>query len=105
MNNTEQNQIVLSVNQLSCRQSSQFQLRDISFDIPKGCCVGIIGPNGSGKTTLLKAITGFIPAKSGRFYYLAWMGFVNLPLIVVLELNFEFQTILFWRTFSFFFIL
>jgi iron complex transport system ATP-binding protein len=69
MNNTEQNQIVLSVNQLSCRQSSQFQLRDISFDIPKGCCVGIIGPNGSGKTTLLKAITGFIPAKSGQILY------------------------------------
>jgi iron complex transport system ATP-binding protein len=69
MINNEQNQHVLSVSQLSCRQSSQFQLRDISFNIPKGCCVGIIGPNGSGKTTLLKAITGYIPSKSGTIQY------------------------------------
>jgi len=69
MNNDEQKKTVLSVSQLSCRQSSHFQLKDISFNISEGCCVGIIGPNGSGKTTLLKAITGFIPAKSGHIQY------------------------------------
>jgi iron complex transport system ATP-binding protein len=67
MKNNEQN--VLSVSQLSYRQSSQFQLQDISFDIQKGSCVGIIGPNGSGKTTLLKAVTGFIPLISGQILY------------------------------------
>jgi len=69
MNNTLQKQSVLTVKQLSCRQSSEFQLENISFSIAKGCCVGIIGPNGSGKTTLLKAITGFIPADSGEIFY------------------------------------
>lgn len=36
-------------------------LSDISFSVPEGQIVSLIGPNGSGKTTLLKAILGFIP--------------------------------------------
>jgi iron complex transport system ATP-binding protein len=69
MNNNVQKQVVLSVSQLSCRQSSQFQLENISFTIAESSCVGIIGPNGSGKTTLLKAVTGCIPTKSGHIQY------------------------------------
>jgi iron complex transport system ATP-binding protein len=69
MNNNIQKKPLLSVSQLRCRQSSEFQLNDISFEILEGCCVGIIGPNGSGKTTLLKAVTGYIPAKNGDIRY------------------------------------
>jgi len=69
MSNTIQKFPVLTVSQLRCSQSSQFQLNNISFDIVEGCCVGIIGPNGSGKTTLLKAVTGYIPAKQGNICY------------------------------------
>ncbi len=40
-------------------------LQNISFNVEKGECVGIIGLNGSGKSTLLKIITGVITQTSG----------------------------------------
>lgn len=41
-----------------------YALRDVSFDVKKGDCYGLIGLNGSGKSTLLKVISGvFKPSK------------------------------------------
>ncbi|MBI2465061.1 ABC transporter ATP-binding protein [Candidatus Shapirobacteria bacterium] len=39
---------------------------DISFEIKKGECVGIIGPNGSGKSTILKLIAGVMSPNKGK---------------------------------------
>jgi ABC-type branched-subunit amino acid transport system ATPase component len=41
---------------------------DLSFKIPQGSIVGLIGPNGSGKTTLLNLITGFCEDYKGQFF-------------------------------------
>lgn len=40
-------------------------LRGISFSVPKGKIIGIIGKNGSGKSTLLRTIAGIFSPDSG----------------------------------------
>ena len=40
-------------------------LKDVSFEVKKGDCVGIIGTNGAGKSTMLKIITGVLSPTSG----------------------------------------
>lgn len=42
-----------------------FALSDVSFQVKKGECVGIIGTNGSGKSTILKIITGVLNPTGG----------------------------------------
>ena len=41
-------------------------VRDVSFEIQKGQCVGIIGRNGSGKSSLLKLIARILQPSSGE---------------------------------------
>ena len=49
---------VVSARNLSKRFDSTIAVDNVSFEIPAGRIVGLIGPNGSGKTTALKAILG-----------------------------------------------
>ncbi|MCP4094239.1 MAG: energy-dependent translational throttle protein EttA [Planctomycetes bacterium] len=43
----------------------QILVKDLSFEMPPGAIIGIIGPNGTGKTTLMKMIIGEEDADSG----------------------------------------
>lgn len=52
---------VISARGLTKRYGKQAAVDNISFDIPAGRIVGLIGPNGSGKTTTLKAALGLVP--------------------------------------------
>ncbi|MDQ1924775.1 ABC transporter ATP-binding protein [Massilia pseudoviolaceinigra] len=49
---------VMTARGLSKRYGKSVAIDNISFDIPAGKIVGLIGPNGSGKTTTLKAALG-----------------------------------------------
>jgi iron complex transport system ATP-binding protein len=50
----------LDVNGLSFAFGDKKVLREISFDVPDGEFLGLMGPNGSGKTTLLRCIMNFL---------------------------------------------
>jgi ABC-2 type transport system ATP-binding protein len=52
---------VIEARGLTKRYGKQLAVDNISFDIPAGRIIGLIGPNGSGKTTTLKAVLGLIP--------------------------------------------
>ena len=52
---------VISARNLSKRYGRNIAVDSVSFDIPAGRIVGLIGPNGSGKTTTLKAALGLVP--------------------------------------------
>jgi len=52
---------IVSARGISKHYGKHVAVDKISFEIPLGRIVGLIGPNGSGKTTTLKALLGLIP--------------------------------------------
>lgn len=55
---------ILEVKNLS-KKYDGFELKNISFNIPKGMIMGFIGENGAGKTTTIKSILNIIHDYSG----------------------------------------
>jgi manganese/zinc/iron transport system ATP- binding protein len=54
-------------------------LTDISFDIPEGDFLGLVGPNGSGKTTILRAILGTLAPIAGTVTRAPGLRFGYVP--------------------------
>ncbi len=48
------------------KYKEHYALKNLSFDVKKGECVGIIGTNGAGKSTILKIITGVLNPTQGE---------------------------------------
>jgi lipopolysaccharide transport system ATP-binding protein/teichoic acid transport system ATP-binding protein len=41
-------------------------VKNVSFEIPHGTVLGVVGANGAGKSTLVRTIAGILPPTSGR---------------------------------------
>ena len=95
----------LAVENLTAGYGAVPVLRQVSFDVPAGGIIAVLGRNGMGKTTLVRAIAGLIRATEGRVlldgddvsdyaydprvvkiedkYYITWCGGTNGPTISV----------------------
>jgi branched-chain amino acid transport system ATP-binding protein len=60
---------LLQVDGVTKRFGGLTVLRAVSFAVPEGSIIGLIGPNGSGKTTMFNVITGFHPPDAGRVVF------------------------------------
>ena len=41
-------------------------LKNVSFEVPEGQVLGVVGANGAGKSTLMRTVAGILPPNSGR---------------------------------------
>jgi len=57
--------MTLRIQNLHFSYSDEDILHDLTFEVPSGCLVAILGENGSGKTTLLKNINRLLRPRSG----------------------------------------
>ena len=57
--------VAITVRNLSKRFGSFQAVDGVSFEVPAGQLVALLGPSGSGKSTILRIIAGLEPADSG----------------------------------------
>ena len=48
------------------RSFKNFELKDVSFVLPEGCIMGMVGENGAGKSTTIKLILNMLKKDSGE---------------------------------------
>ncbi len=60
---------VLSVRHVSAGYGPYRALFDVSFRVPEGGVVALVGSNGAGKSTVARTVTGLVTATSGRVFF------------------------------------
>ena len=59
---------LLSLAGLADRSTPHWALKNVTFKLNRGQCLGVIGDNGAGKSTLLKLLAGTLQASHGQLH-------------------------------------
>ena len=59
---------IIALERVSKRFGSTKAVTDVTFDVPRGRCLGWLGPNGSGKTTLIRCMLGLARVSEGAIH-------------------------------------
>src|SRR5919198_1780054 len=60
---------ILKVSNLETYYGPIMAIRGVSFEVPRGGIVTILGANGAGKTTVLKTVSGVMDPQKGSIQY------------------------------------
>ena len=60
---------ILKVTNIETYYGPIMAIRGVSFEVPKGGIVTILGANGAGKTTVLKTISGVMDPQKGSVQF------------------------------------
>ncbi len=61
--------VALEIRDVGMRFGGLWALSQVTFDVPRGSVLGLIGPNGSGKTTLMNVVSGVYKPTTGEVRY------------------------------------
>ena len=61
--------MLLEMKNITVHYGKSMAIEDVSFSVPEGSVVSVIGANGSGKSTVLKALVGLAPLSSGEIFF------------------------------------
>jgi branched-chain amino acid transport system ATP-binding protein len=61
--------VALRIRNVGMRFGGLWALSEVTFDVPRGAVLGLIGPNGSGKTTLMNVVSGVYKPTTGEVLY------------------------------------
>jgi iron complex transport system ATP-binding protein len=63
------NSPLLEISNLTVSYTERDVLKDVSLSLDDRSVLVVVGPNGAGKTTLIRALSGVVPAASGRISF------------------------------------
>jgi ABC-type multidrug transport system ATPase subunit len=69
----------LTIASLGLQRNGRWLFRNLSWEVPRGKVVAVVGASGAGKSSLLGCLSGMIPASEGQLTYCCQAGCSHDP--------------------------